>query len=50
MLETSGQLITLDVVAFSDVLVFSGPSNMVLLEKELKDADKEIVLAAEYLT
>ena len=50
MLETSGQLITLDDVAFGDVLVFSCQSNMVLLERELKDADKEIVLAAQYLT
>ena len=37
MLETSGQLITLDDVAFGDVLVCSGQSTMVLLVRELKE-------------
>ena len=39
MLETSGQLITLDDVAFGDILVCSGQSNMVLLVRELKEEE-----------
>ena len=38
MLETSGQLITLEDVAFGDVWVCSGQSNMAMYVREVRDS------------
>ena len=48
MLETSGQLITLEDVAFGDVWVCSGQSNMAMYVRDVRDADREILLASQY--
>merc|ERR1719450_789722 len=48
MLEDTGEIISLTDIAFGDVWVCSGQSNMVLKVSQARDSEKEIFLGAQY--